>query len=855
MPSERDRISVVAARWMMLGEWRAYPGRVIVAALAIAIGVALGFAVHLINASALNEFARAVRTVNGDADLQVHAASPLGFDEALYPKLTRMPGIADASPAVELPAIAGAGEDSSLTLVGLDILRAGLVTPSLLPRRTSPATNGDAFDADALFLSQAALKATGKHFGDSIELRAAGRTVAFTIAGTLPAVAEDQRIAVVDIAAAQWRFGQLGRLQRIDLKLADGADASRVRAMLAAALPADAEIVSQETEVRRTDSLSRAYRVNLDMLALMALLSGTFLVYSAQSLSVARRRSQFALLRVLGTQRRALLIQVLAECLIVGGIGACLGLGLGLALAQGALSLLGGDLGGGYFQGTRPELIFAPGAAFAFLLLGLAAALLGGLLPAREAARAQPAIALKDVGDVVDPKVMPSARIALGLIVAGVAAVFLPATGGLPLFGYASIAFLLAGGVAAMPWLARTLLAPLNRHTFANPSLDLAVKRIWGAPSQATIALCGIVASTSLMIAMAVMVSSFRASVDEWLLQILPADVYLRVEDGENSALDAGIQRQLAATPGVATIDFRKVTPLRLSPEQPPIALMARSIDRSDPGRSLPLIGSATSWPVSATPVWISEPAVWLYGFHEGDWITLPIREASDRKDGGQRVFVAGVWRDYGRQQGAIAMDSSDYTRLTGDRFRTDAAIELAPGASPQAVIAMLRSALPKSLAGRVMFAEPREIRAISLRIFDRSFFVTYLLEGIAMLVGLAGIAATFSAQTLARRKEFGMLRHVGVLRRQIVAMLIAEGALLGAVGVVAGIGLGIAISQVLIHVVNPQSFHWTMETRLPVMLLATVTVSLIAAAAATALLAGRSALSSDAVQAVREDW
>jgi putative ABC transport system permease protein len=99
------------------------------------------------------------------------------------------------------------------------------------------------------------------------------------------------------------------------------------------------------------------------------------------------------------------------------------------------------------------------------------------------------------------------------------------------------------------------------------------------------------------------------------------------------------------------------------------------------------------------------------------------------------------------------------------------------------------------------------------------------------------------------------MLRHIGVLKRQIVGMLAAEGALLGTVGVVAGIGLGVAISQVLIHVINPQSFHWTMETELPYVLFATVAVALVAASAGTALIAGRRALSDDAIRAVREDW
>jgi putative ABC transport system permease protein len=304
----------------------------------------------------------------------------------------------------------------------------------------------------------------------------------------------------------------------------------------------------------------------------------------------------------------------------------------------------------------------------------------------------------------------------------------------------------------------------------------------------------------------------------------------------------------MAAAPGVAAIHFRKITPLRLSPDQTPIAWIAQHIDRADPARSLPMLGPSLPVPDGATPVWLSEPAFWLYGYGRGDWIDLPAMNASAGANGNpaNRVFVAGIWRDYGRQQGAIAMDDADYTRMTGDTLRSDAAIELAPGTHESEVTGALRAALPASLSGRVSFVESRSLRILSLQIFDRR---------IAMLVGLAGVAATFSAQTLARTKEFGMLRHIGVLRRQIVAMLAAEGALLGTVGVIAGIGLGIAISQVLIDVINPQSFHWSMETRLPLTLFAVVATALILAAAGTALLAGRRALSADAVRAVREDW
>jgi putative ABC transport system permease protein len=233
--------------------------------------------------------------------------------------------------------------------------------------------------------------------------------------------------------------------------------------------------------------------------------------------------------------------------------------------------------------------------------------------------------------------------------------------------------------------------------------------------------------------------------------------------------------------------------------------------------------------------------------------MTLPL--ATTNGAPAPRFFIAGEWRDYGRQHGAIAMDNRDYTRLTGDVLRNEGAITLAPGARAEDVAAALRAKAPPNLAQRFFFIEPREIRASALRVFDRSFTVTYLLEAIALLVGLAGVAASFSAQTLARTKEFGMLRHIGVKKRQITLMLVGEGALLGIVGVTAGIGLGIAISQVLIHVVNPQSFHWTMDTKLPFELFAIVIVALVVAASGTALLAGRRALGIDAVRAVREDW
>ncbi len=826
--------------------------RFVLAGLAIAVGVALGFAVHVINRSAADAFGQAVRSASGDADLQVRAASPLGFDERLYPRLFGVTGVADASPVLQFNARIG---DASVTLLGVDMLRALAVTPGLLGRRLDGVEVGGAstraagvdavFDPEALFLSEAAMSRAGLRVGDRAQIRVGGTALNLRVAGDMPGVPAGQAIAMVDIAEAQWRFAKLGRLDRIDLKLRPGVDRAAVTQGVTALLPVGVRISDPEGESRRGDSLSRAYRVNLDMLALVALLTGGFLVYSAQSLSVMRRLGQFALLRTLGLRKSSVEAQLLAEGLLLGLVGSIAGLALGYGIAAAALRFVGGDLGGGYFGGTTATLSFSPAAALLFLLLGIATAVGGSWAPARRAGRLAPAIALKSAADLVDPRDRPAVRPALLLIGLGIGAAFLPAIGRLPLFGYLAVALVLAGGILAMPWLARSLLTPLGRIDFRSPSFDMAVRRLLGAPSQASIALSGIVASTGLMIAMAVMVTSFRGSVEDWLDTFLSGDLY--ISGGRSGAtFDPQTQAQLAAAPGVKSIAFAKQLPVVLDPELPSLLLLVRPT--GDPGLTMPLIERAAR-PGRGIALWLSEPAARLYGRKVGDLMTLPLGERQ------AQGYVAGIWRDYARQQGAIEMASDDYVRLTGDRARTEAAVELAEGADVKKVRAEIERRLPPALKGRIDIAEPATIRAEALKLFDRSFAITYVLEAIAILIGLAGVAATSSAQTIARLKEFGMLRHVGMRRGAITAMLASEGALLGLIGLAAGAVLGIGMSQILIHVINPQSFNWTMETQLPWGLLAVVGIALVSASAGTAVLAGQRALSHNAVRAVSEDW
>ncbi|HZC79302.1 MAG TPA: ABC transporter permease [Ktedonobacterales bacterium] len=199
-----------------------------------------------------------------------------------------------------------------------------------------------------------------------------------------------------------------------------------------------------------------------------------------------------------------------------------------------------------------------------------------------------------------------------------------------------------------------------------------------------------------------------------------------------------------------------------------------------------------------------------------------------------------------------MLIERADYAALTGDRRVNDAALWLARRATPAQAMDAIR-ALPGS-AG-IDLGTPGEIRQLSLRIFDRSFAVTYAMEAVALLVGLFGLSSSLGAIVLARRREFGMLRHLGLTRGQIGSMLAAEGGLLALLGALAGLAAGAAISLVLVYVVNRQSFNWSMELHPPFALLSSLVVILVVLAILTAIVSGREAMGIGPVRAVREDW
>ena len=856
MPVE-SRATFTIWRLLLLTQLRESPVRLLVTVLAIALGVALGAAVFLVNTAALNEFGLATKRLVGEADVVVRGPHE-GFPETLFTHLAADDAVSIASPVLELE-VALPGRRDTLKVLGVDPFRAASLQPVLI---------GDIgagifalFQSDSIYLSSPAAQELGIARGGSLQIIVGSTPKTLHVMGILAEGSYSQSLGLMDIASAQWTFNQIGRLNRIDLRLKPGNDVDAFRHTLGERLPIGVLAVAPQVERDRAVSVTRAYRVNLNMLALVALWTGAFLVFSTQSLAVLRRRRSLALLRALGVTRGQLQWALTGEGAALGVAGSLLGVIFAVIIAAAILRFLTGDLGNGQLRAVGASLRAAPLPMLVFFLLGTAVASLGAWLPARTAARQSPARSLKGGNGDYSVAATRSTYAGMALLAIGALLSRIPPVAGLPVFGYVAIAALLFGAVLLVPALTMKALSLAPRtHRVV---LDAAVAQLRENVGLSTLSLASIIVSFSLMVAMAIMVYSFRVSFEHWLVKLLPADMQLREPYGNDTAYwSEADQATLATVAGVSRIEFRRSSQLLLDPKRAPVTLIARGATDAQAAAELPLVQSFKQTPAlspsprpaapmpaapASKPAWISEALADLYGYKVGDRIDLPLA-------GRSRAFtVAGIWRDYARTSGAIVISRPAYLAATGDAGANEGSIWLTPGANAALTEASLRSRFARGDSLEILTSTA--LRERSLQIFDRAFAITYALEAIAVIIGLTGVSFAASSTALARRAEFGMLRQIGMLRRQVIGMLASEGTLTSAFGVVYGLVLGVALSLVLVYVVNRQSFNWSIDLAIPAWQLAVLSVTLIAAAAVTAVWSGRAAMSQDAVQAVREDW
>jgi len=808
---------------LVLEHLRHRPLRVLLTLLGVAIGVSAWLAIRVVNGEVYQSFEQSVESVVGQASATISGGSD-GLDEQILHLVQEHQGVRMANPVLKIEGEiqTGALSGRSLLIWGVDILEQGkdwdsqgsigVVQQDDWEELFSPAT---------IFVEEKLAKELGLHQGETLSVKVNGTVHGLVVGRVLESTGLQggvQQQVVMDIAAAQWLFGLVGRLHHVAIVLEPDVVVSSFIQELQSVLPEDIHVRQASRRNRQVESMLRAFQMNLTMLSGISLLVGIFLVYNTTAFSVVHHRREIGILRSLGMERKSITTVFLLEAGVLGGVGGLLGCWLGVVLARWLTVLIGQNVGELYGVTSLLAMPIPFHMLIEAMSLGVGISLLGALRPAWEASTMAPVQALAVGQSQADEQY--SAKESLWVIVVAMIGVGvlsqMPAVHGIPVGGYLAAFCLLMGGAAAGPvvsmWLSRWSQRRVENRVGLLPAL--AAEQMGRNPRRTSVTMAAIVVGLAILVGVGIMIQSFRHTVELWIEQTLMADIIIAPtswlgeydDSGKNQGLSRRLVKQVLEIPGVAAVDPYLETSVETSGKI--VGLVSRNMRlHAERSQYLFLDGESSevlSQVVAGDGVIISEVLAERLGLRVG--VRLPLETPA-----GEKTFsVKGVFYDYATDGGKVVMDHSLFAEIWGEKDATVFAVYLKEG---QALLTVRRE-IENTLEGErpIVTISNSELKQDIMEIFDRTFRVTYVLELIAVSVAILGIMNTLFTAILERRRELATLRALGASSGQIQGMILWESLYLAGLGASVGIVVGMALSVVLIKVINKQSFGWTIQ-------------------------------------------
>src|SRR5437660_628774 len=614
----------------------------------------------------------------------------------------------------------------------------------------------------------------------------------------------------------------MGRVDRVLLKVPDEPSIEEWQRRIRDALSSGIEVRLEGSGTAENRKMLSAFRWNLRVLSYIALVVGAFLIYNTISVSVVRRRPEIGIVRALGATRGAILLAFLGEAACFGVAGSLLALPLGRALASVAVRLLSMTVESLYVSSTPGSAALNLPSAILGVLIGIAVAVVSALSPAREASLVSPVEAMARARREYIARVHKARYlwIALAMALAAGLASRMPAVEGKPLFGYLSAILLIGASVFAIPAFVdrlSTLSSNLLGRCFGVEAL-LTSRSLAGSLRRTSVLVGALATAIAMMTAVGIMVGSFRQTIVVWMNDQLPADLYLRragsAAADRHPTLSSYLEEEIAKLPGVAVVD--RLRAYEINFENMPATLASADLNVPRVYHNSDFFSGRPKEQVLAelrdsNTVIVSEPFTYKHHLKAGDSLTLSLGQtrASFR--------IADVYYDYASERGSILMDRKTMLRYLPDPAPSNLAIYV----SSDAQMGVVRAEIEKAVAGHcVLMFSNRDLRDEAIRIFDRTFAITYALEAVAVIVAVMGIAGALLALVIDRRRELGLLQFLGAATRQVRKLILVEAGLLGLFANLVGVALGFALSLILIYVINKQSFGWTIRFHWPVEIL-----------------------------------
>ena len=835
--------------------WRLSPVSSGLLLLILATGVAAFFSIRLANLGAVASFQNFAGIITSQSDGVITA--PAGtLSEQVLPELRQLLGNKPVNlvPVLEASGVPPRGSDKetigsrpTFQLLGLDLpALANLSThqaggPGWFETPDAKKENGKVdgskqgfslkqHNSLSIYISEALAKQNGLETGSTLPLVVNEHLVELQVAEIVPAdpnrPAMPLHLLVMDLPALQQLTDKPGQLDRVEFVLEEGPHrAERWRAIeekLEAANSSAAPrwvVGSPNDRSASATVMTQAFRLNLTILSLLALLVGLYLVFQGLDGAVVRRRNEIAILRSLGVTSGQIQKAWLVEAGAIGLAGGVVGLGLGWLGAQLAVKMVGRTVNALYYASSVDSAPFNFREAGVALLLSVLASILAGWRPARMAAITPPAQVATRAGAANYPRStwLRNPGIALALILLGVALTWaaplrLGGGGRFPLAAYAAaLCWVFGAGI-----MAGSVLAGIGRffqRAGGNSlTLRLACSHVRSPGGRHRLAVAALVCAVGMTAGMAILVGSFDTTMRGWISRTFQADLYISSDGAQTASTKSRISsatwQAVLANPTVLRANVIQVQEININ------------------GASTLLLGNDLEFFRDyAHPAWVSAPVdEAVFDPERNGTLALASESFSERfrvkrgetveiptLTGPKRITIAGIFSDYGNERGSLLIGRNHFQEWLGNDLAASLILALKPGVSPENLQAELRGKYP----GLGVYTSGY-LRGEALRVFHQTFAVTYALELIGVIVAVVGLGFTLASLLWERRADLATLRAVGLRRSELARAAAWEGAMTAGAGLIVGLAVSVALGWLLIYRVNKQTFGWTLQTERP---------------------------------------
>ncbi len=809
--------------------WRTNPVLYALTVLGVALGVASVISIRILNQSAVASFAAGVRTIGGAADVVVTGKGGTLPDSA-YPLVRGTPGVAAAWPVFETTVAVEGRPGTFARLLGVDLLAPAPDLQQALSGFApgAAAVGGRGWAAAAPELARTMGWVPGDRFqvrdGAGVRELRLGALIDFEHWGA----PGNRRALVMDIAGAQSLFGGAGTLHRIGVTAAEGADLAALAARIEDRLGGRADAVTPAERTGQARQLLGAFRLNLTAMSLVSLLVGTFLVFSSMRACLVWQRREFGVLRSLGSTPAQVLALILGEAALLGVVGVVIGIFAGYWTAVWNLEAVSSTLTNVYMLREIESLEVSGGTLALAVFAGLGGALSGTLLPALDVWR-------RDTRTLLDTLPAQSAALAgvrvlfrLGLaLVVGALAWYWLIGWRWRLTGFVlSTAVMLCLPLLA-PWLVQRLTGRVRVPDFG---FRYGVRSLGATLANTSFSVSSLAMAVCLLVGITLLVESFRETLVRWVDRSLTADVFVTATVGARSGTDATLSAQLverlAGRP-----DVEGVGPLRRlfrDVEGRRVAVVGVDLGRPAARQRLALLsgGDVVGRAIRERGILIGEP------LSSGASVTVGDTVEIEGPEGPVRLPVSGIYRDY-TQGGSVTMDLGLMAETLGPGDLTSIALQLRPGADPEAVAAGIESRHP---GGSLRVRSNRHLKEDILRVFDQTFAVTRILQVMSLIIAACAITLTLLVVAQEKASEIALYRTLGAFRRQVFLLFVSKGTAMAILGLALGFAGGIGLGAILIFVIQKSYFGWSIEWTWPWWPLAGEALAIVCAAVLASL-------------------